>query len=250
MPGSLPEETPHSSRTQESPSRCPAPATARLVQEVRPGLGESCEPHSGVAWGRARQGQWRQAPGSPPGRPHPAPVLPAGSASRRPRLVGSRCWLRHGNRPRPGRRLPDGPRGSGGGSHRATEGTRVSPGLGPFLGQPEPQVLPGQPGPAPGLPGDPHSPQGVKPAPGSQHDQCWGRVAGGRRLPTAAASSSAAKRTVRSPQTSGGSRLTGRLPARPGAVRGRSSRPSGWPGQYKGLAGVRPPRRTLKCPGL
>ncbi|XP_032955552.1 voltage-dependent L-type calcium channel subunit alpha-1S isoform X2 [Rhinolophus ferrumequinum] len=34
MPGSLPEETPHSSRTQESPSRCLAPATARLVQEA------------------------------------------------------------------------------------------------------------------------------------------------------------------------------------------------------------------------
>nr|XP_019606371.1 PREDICTED: voltage-dependent L-type calcium channel subunit alpha-1S [Rhinolophus sinicus] len=34
MPGSLSEETPHSSRTQESPSRCPAPATALLVQEA------------------------------------------------------------------------------------------------------------------------------------------------------------------------------------------------------------------------
>ncbi|XP_074173205.1 voltage-dependent L-type calcium channel subunit alpha-1S isoform X1 [Rhinolophus sinicus] len=34
MPGSLSEETPHSTRTQESPSRCPAPATALLVQEA------------------------------------------------------------------------------------------------------------------------------------------------------------------------------------------------------------------------
>lgn len=212
MPGSLSEETPHSSRTQESPSRCPAPATALLVQEVRPGLGESCGPHLGVAWGRARQGQWRQAPGSPPGRPHPAPVLPAGSASRRPGHVGSRCWLCHGNRPRPGRRLPDGTRGSRGGSRGAPEGTRVSPGLSPFLGQPKPQVLPGQPGPTPGLPGDPHSPQAVKPASGSQHDQCWGWVAGGRRLPTTAASSSAAKWMVRSPQTSGGSRLASPSP--------------------------------------
>lgn len=37
MPGSLPEEAPHSSRAPESPSRCQAPATAQLIQEVRPG---------------------------------------------------------------------------------------------------------------------------------------------------------------------------------------------------------------------
>ncbi|XP_019493541.1 PREDICTED: voltage-dependent L-type calcium channel subunit alpha-1S [Hipposideros armiger] len=39
-PGSLPEQTPHSSRTQEGPSRCPASATALLIQEalVRGGL--------------------------------------------------------------------------------------------------------------------------------------------------------------------------------------------------------------------
>ncbi|XP_045040463.2 voltage-dependent L-type calcium channel subunit alpha-1S [Desmodus rotundus] len=34
MPGSLPEEAPHSSRAPESPSRCQAPATAQLIQEA------------------------------------------------------------------------------------------------------------------------------------------------------------------------------------------------------------------------
>ncbi|XP_036926405.1 voltage-dependent L-type calcium channel subunit alpha-1S isoform X3 [Sturnira hondurensis] len=33
-PGSLPEEAPHSSRAPESPPRCQAPATARLIQEA------------------------------------------------------------------------------------------------------------------------------------------------------------------------------------------------------------------------
>lgn len=67
-PGSLPKEAPHSSRHPESPSRCLAPATALLIQEVRPGWARALgciHGGPGVAWGGERAGPRGSSPERP-----------------------------------------------------------------------------------------------------------------------------------------------------------------------------------------
>uniref|UniRef100_A0A096NBD8 Voltage-dependent L-type calcium channel subunit alpha n=1 Tax=Papio anubis TaxID=9555 RepID=A0A096NBD8_PAPAN len=79
-PGSLHEETPHSRSTGENTSRCSAPATTLLIQEVSRGLGHSSGcierwPCDDLAWREGRAN--RQVPkGGSPGRPHPASSPP------------------------------------------------------------------------------------------------------------------------------------------------------------------------------
>lgn len=80
MPGSLPEEAPPRSRTDDGTPQNPAPAMALLIREV-----------TGEGWNRAApQGGlgWR---GLGMGSHDPTHLLPTGSGSRGPGHLGSRC---------------------------------------------------------------------------------------------------------------------------------------------------------------